>query len=271
MALALNFAPVMTPGQVGDPAMELSDEDAEAVAGSTRCSPAVPRARAARRVSRRAARDHRADRAASATSSDGDLAAISQPIDLLGDQLLHAVRRTVPAGEPADPAYPGSADILFCTVPTAGDRDGLADRPERHSSCCSAPFPGLSRDRLMVTENGADFEDVMTGRRRSRRRQDQFLEEHLRALPRADRGRCAGQRISASGRCWTTSSGPTAISASSAIVHVDFATQRRLPKDSALLVPRGHQAQRPGREPAETAHPGGRRRPRRGLGPPSPG
>ena len=88
---------------------------------------------------------------------------------------------------------------------------------------------------IYITENGAAFEDgpVVDGTRRG---------PAARRLPASTTSvRCRGRSPTAStsgatssGRCSTTSSGSTATPSASGIVHVDYATQRRMPKRSAL-------------------------------------
>src|SRR5690606_28409740 len=229
----LNFAPVMTPAQVADPARPLSEEDAEAVARIDELTHGqflepMLRGRYPERllkvVESAAGLGH---------VRDGDLAAIAQPLDLLGvNYYAPSVVRAQP-GSPADPAYPGSDGVLFCTVPTAVTAMGWPIVP----GALTVLLRRLSREypdqELMITENGADFADTVTGDGIHDVDRVSFVEEHLRALLAAlDEGaKVRGYLLWSLLDCHEWADG---YQRKFGIVHVDFATQRRRLKDSAL-------------------------------------
>ncbi|MGA5758173.1 GH1 family beta-glucosidase [Nonomuraea bangladeshensis] len=229
----LNISPVLTPGQVGDPGRPLSEEDAEAVG---RIDALVNRqfldpmlrgsypAELLPIVERTAGLDH---------VRDGDLELIGRPIDLLGVNYYTPLVVQAQPSEPADPTYPGSEGVLFCTVPTAVTAMGWPIVP----GCLSlvlrrlaAEFPGTE---LMVTENGADFVDVVTGDGIHDVERISFIEEHLRAVRAA-----VQEGVPVRGYLvWTLLDNlewADGYRRKFGLVHVDFATQRRRMKDSAL-------------------------------------
>ncbi|MEU4572813.1 GH1 family beta-glucosidase [Nonomuraea sp. NPDC023979] len=225
----LNFGPVMTPGQVIGSARELSEEDAAAVARIDELMHGqflepLTRGRYPDGVVELAGTDH---------VRDGDLELISGPLDLLGVNYYAPTVVQAQPSEPADPAYPGSDGILFCTVPTAVTAMGwpivpgaltlLLDRLTRE-------HPGLE---LMITENGADFADTVTGDGIRDMDRIHFIEEHLRALRTSvERGaRVRGYLV------WSLLDNhewADGYQRKFGLVHVDFATQKRRMKDSAL-------------------------------------
>ncbi|MBB6475309.1 GH1 family beta-glucosidase [Sphaerisporangium rubeum] len=233
IALMLNLAPVMTPGQVNDPAAELSPEDAEAVErvdallNRQFLDPALRGEYPARllpMIERTAGLGH---------IRDGDLTTIKQPVDLLGiNYYTPCVVRYGP-GEPANAAYPGTEDIEFCgayapttamgwpIVPT-----GLSRMLER----LTRDHPGVG---LLVTENGAAFDDVVTEGRVRDADRVAYLDAHLRAAYDAIQAGAdlRGYLVWSLLDNFEWAEGYTK---RFGIVHVDYATQRRLLKDSAL-------------------------------------
>ncbi|GAA3531855.1 hypothetical protein GCM10022419_008570 [Nonomuraea rosea] len=233
IGVVLNSSPVLTPAQVSDFGRELSEEDAEAV---TRIDALANRqfldpmlrgsypADLIPVIERSAGLDH---------ILDGDLDLIAQPIDLLGVNYYTPLVVQAQPSEPADPAFPGSEGILFCTVPTAVTAMGWSIVP----NCLSLTLGRLSREYpgidLMVTENGADFVDVVTGDGIHDVDRINFIEEHLRALKGAidDGAPVRGYLV------WTLLDNlewSDGYQRKFGLVHVDFATQRRRMKDSAL-------------------------------------
>ncbi|WP_308168455.1 GH1 family beta-glucosidase [Nonomuraea sp. NEAU-A123] len=232
VGLILNFGPVMTPGQVGDLSMELPEEDAEAVARIDTLmhrqflEPVLRGAYPADLlplVERTAGLDH---------IHEGDLAEISRPIDLVGVNYYAPTVVQAQPSQPADPAYPGSAGILFCTVPTAVTAMGWPIVP----NALPLLLRRLSREypdtQLMVTENGADFVDVITGDGIHDVDRINFIEEHLRALRVSieEGARVSGYLLWSLLDCLEWADG---YQRKFGLYHVDFATQRRRPKDSA--------------------------------------
>ncbi|GII79062.1 hypothetical protein Sru01_40440 [Sphaerisporangium rufum] len=233
IALTLNLAPVLTPAQVHDPAAVPAEADAEAVA---RVDCLINRqfldpvlrgeypATTLDIIERIAGLGH---------IRDGDLAAINQRVDLLGiNYYTPCVVRARP-GEPANPAFPGTEGIEFTggqapttavgwpIVPTALTRLLLR---------LSRDYPGVG---LIVTENGAAFEDEVTGEHVHDADRTAFLEGHLRAAHAALEAGAdlRGYHVWSllDNFEWAEGYRPRF-----GIVHVDFATQRRRPKDSAL-------------------------------------
>ncbi|GAA4988529.1 beta-galactosidase [Nonomuraea thailandensis] len=233
VGIVLNISPVMTPAQVSDFGRELSEEDTAAVARIDALAnrqflePALRGAYPAELlpvIERHAGLDH---------VHDGDLETIAQPVDLLGVNYYTPLVVQAQPSEPADPAYPGSEGILFCTIPTAVTAMGWPIVP----NCLALLLGRISRDYpgldLMVTENGADFVDVVTGDGIHDVDRISFIEEHLRALRAAidDGAPVRGYLV------WTLLDNlewSDGYQRKFGLVHVDFATQRRRMKDSAL-------------------------------------
>ncbi|WP_308210619.1 GH1 family beta-glucosidase [Actinomadura luzonensis] len=229
----LNLSPVLTPGQVGDPGRPLSEEDAEAVtridalANRQFLDPMLRGAYPAELlpiVERTAGLGH---------VHDGDLETIAQPVDLLGVNYYTPLVVQAQPSEPADPAYPGSEGVLFCAVPTAVTAMGWPIVPgclQLVLRRLAAEFPGVD---LMVTENGADFVDVVTGDGIHDVERISFIEEHLRAVRAA-----VQEGVPVRGYLvWTLLDNlewADGYQRKFGLVHVDFATQRRRLKDSAL-------------------------------------
>ena len=148
-------------------------------------------------------------------------------------QLLHARR---------DEARPGAARCASRLCPPAGKdlhRDrlgGLRAGPHRRPAVGQG---ALRRPPLYVTENGAAFYDPPTAQEKRVRdplRVD-YLQRHLRAVHAADR---AGVDVRGY-MAWSLIDNlewSLGFSKRFGIVHVDFATQQRTPKDSALYYSR---------------------------------
>ncbi|MBF8193351.1 beta-glucosidase [Nonomuraea sp. K274] len=229
----LNISPVMTPAQVSDLGRALSPEDAEAVARIDALAnrqfldPILRGAYPADLlpvIERAAGLGH---------VHDGDLEIISEPIDVLGVNYYTPLVVQAQPSEPADPAFPGSAGVLFCTIPTAVTAMGWPIVPNGLSLVLRRLSEEYPETELLVTENGADFVDVVTGDGIHDPDRISFIEEHLRALRTAveDGARVRGYLV------WTLLDNlewADGYQRKFGLVHVDFATQRRRPKDSAL-------------------------------------
>jgi beta-glucosidase len=158
-----------------------------------------------------------------------DLAAIAAPLDFLG---VNYYSRNVlsgtpgPAGEPPPRTVPMAAPADLTDMGWEVWPQGLEDVLRRlHREYCPA--------RIYVTENGAAYADGPNGDGRVHdARRSAFLAGHLRALRRAI---AAGVPVAGYfhwslldnfewGHGYTKRFG---------LVHVDYATQRRTPKDSA--------------------------------------
>ena len=170
-------------------------------------------------------------------AGDADLAAIAAPLDLLG---VNYYRRWVVAARPERPRFGGppspwvgAGDVEF----VASDRPLTALGWEIDPSGLDELLLRLARDYpplpLYVTENGAAFDDVPDAHglvpdpARIR-----FLDGHLRAAHRAIQ---AGADLRGY-FVWSLLDNfewHEGYAKRFGIVYVDFATQRRLPKDSA--------------------------------------
>jgi beta-glucosidase len=233
IALTLNLAPVLTPEQVRDPARAPSAADAAAV-GRVDCllnrqflDPALAGeypAEVLTIVDRIAGLGH---------IHAGDLALINQPIDLLGvNYYTPCVVRARP-GEPANPAYPGSEDIEFTTVDAPTTAMGWPIVPTGLYRLLMRLAHDYPRIGLIVAENGAAFEDAVTGDRVHDADRTAFIDGHLRAAHAAiDAG--ADLRGYLLWSLLDNFEWADGYHRRFGIVHVDFTTQRRLLKDSAL-------------------------------------
>ena len=187
--------------------------------------PALPRPLPGRRA--RAPGRRRAARC-----SDGDLAADRAAARLPRRQLLHR------AASSATEHAAGAARRARWASPTWAGRS-----TRRASPSC---WCGCTRDYAPAADLHHRERRGLRRRARSRRPRARRAAHRLparatsRAVARRDRRRASTCAATSSGPCSTTSSGPPATSKRFGIVHVDYATQQRTPKDSALLVPRLH-------------------------------
>lgn len=174
---------------------------------------------------------------------DGDLATIHQPIDVLGvnyystvtvrmwDGVSERVRADGHAAS-AGSAWPGSDEVEFLQQPGPYTAMGWNIAPEALEQLLVSlheQFPGLP---LMVTENGAAFDDrVVDGRVPDTDRID-FLRRHFTAAHRAiERGvDLRGFQVWSLMDNFEWSYGYTK---RFGIVRVDYDTLERTPKDSA--------------------------------------
>ncbi|MFC0862859.1 GH1 family beta-glucosidase [Sphaerimonospora cavernae] len=164
---------------------------------------------------------------------DSDLAVIHQPIELLGVNYYCPTTVSHSPGEPANPAYPGTEDIRF--EPPAGPVTAMGWPIE--PAGLESLLLRLSRDYpevgLLITENGAAFDDeVRDGRVHDPERID-YVDGHLRAAHAAI---TAGVDLRGY-LVWSLLDNfewAYGYHKRFGIVYVDFTTQRRLPKDSAL-------------------------------------
>jgi beta-glucosidase len=166
---------------------------------------------------------------------DGDLDIIAAPLDFLGVNYYtrHVVRAGDGAGEGASP-WPASRDVAFTgrglPVTEMGweiDPDGLYDVLTRLRRDYTALPP------IYITENGAAFADEVTGDGRvPDPDRVAFLDDHFRAAHRA----IAGGVDLRGYFVWSLMDNfewAYGYSKRFGIVHVDYETQRRTPKDSA--------------------------------------
>ncbi|WP_329084329.1 MULTISPECIES: GH1 family beta-glucosidase [unclassified Streptosporangium] len=234
ISLVLNLSPVITPAQVDDPGAETSEADAEAVSRIDTLlvrqfiEPALRGEYPAEFldiVGRNGGVDH---------IQAGDLATINQPIELVGINYYNPCVVEASPGEAADAAWPGSEDIRFCPadgVPaTAMGWPIVPNGLSRLLVRLSDDYPEVG---LIITENGAAFDDVVEDGHVHDTRRTEYLDGHLRAVHAAiaDGADVRGYLV------WSLLDNfewAEGYRRRFGIVHVDFATQRRLLKDSAL-------------------------------------
>ncbi|SEN14954.1 GH1 family beta-glucosidase [Nonomuraea pusilla] len=232
LMLVVNSAPVLTPAQVNDPSAVPGAADAAAAhrvdALLTRqfLDPAV-HGTYPEEVLEAAERNGGA-----AHILDGDLELINAPIDLIGVNYYNPCVVEAGPGEPADAAWPGSEDVRFraADAPTTAMGwpivpDGLSRLLLRLSEDYRLP--------LMVTENGAAFDDVVEDGHVHDDDRVSYLEGHLREACRAVE---AGADLRGY-LVWSLLDNfewAEGYRRRFGIVHVDYATQARVPKDSAL-------------------------------------
>ncbi|MEV0149193.1 MULTISPECIES: GH1 family beta-glucosidase [unclassified Nonomuraea] len=233
VGIVLNLSPVLTPGQLGDLSSQPSEEDAEAVKridalhNRQFLDPVLRGSYPADLlpvVERTAGLGH---------IRDGDLDLIGRPIDLLGVNYYTPTAVQAQPGAAGDPNFPGSEGVLFCSVPTAVTAMGWPIVPSGLTLLLrrlSREYPGTE---LMITENGADFVDVLTPEGIHDIERTSFIEEHLRALRVSlDEGaRVSGYLVWSLLDCVEWADG---YRRKFGLVHVDLETQRRRLKDSAL-------------------------------------
>lgn len=150
-----------------------------------------------------------------------DMAAIAQPLDYLG--INYYSRSVASAGAPWDPAAQGLplTDMGWEIYP-----QGLTDLLLR-----------LHRDyapsKMLITENGGAFKDPMVQGAVHDADRRQYLFDHIAAVAQA---RAQGARVTGY-MVWSLMDNfewASGYAKRFGIVHVDYATQRRTPKASAL-------------------------------------
>jgi beta-glucosidase len=164
---------------------------------------------------------------------DGDEAIIQAPIDVLGVNFYTPTYVSAKPGTPSAPDAPGTEGIAF--RPPAGPVTDMNWQIE--PSALTRLLERLHRDYalpMMITENGAaypDGPDAETGRVHDTNRID-YLDGHLRACHDA-----LSRGVDLRGYfVWSLMDNfewAEGYAKRFGIVHVDYATQARLPKDSA--------------------------------------
>ncbi|MET8334219.1 GH1 family beta-glucosidase [Streptosporangium canum] len=233
ITLVLNLAPVITPAQVGDPAAEPSPADAEAV---SRIDTLLTRqfldsalrgrypAELLEIVERNGGLAH---------IRDGDLTTVNQPIETIGINYYNPCVVESGPGEAADAAWPGSEDVRFCAVDAPVTAMGWPIVPNGLSRLLVRLADDYPEAGLIVTENGAAFDDVVEDGRVHDTGRTGYLDGHLRAVHAA---LAAGADVRGY-LVWSLLDNfewAEGYRRRFGIVHVDFATQQRLLKDSAL-------------------------------------
>ncbi|MEV0148443.1 MULTISPECIES: GH1 family beta-glucosidase [unclassified Nonomuraea] len=233
LMLVVNSAPVLTPAQVGDPSAVPGEADAAAVERvhalltGQFLDPAV-HGRYPEAVLEAARRN-----GGTGHILDGDLELIRAPIDRIGVNYYNPCVVEARPGEPADAAWPGSEDVAFRAADAPVTAMGWPIVPDGLSRLLlrlSRDYPGTP---LMVTENGAAFEDVVVDGRVHDADRVSYLEGHLREAHRAIE---AGADLRGY-LVWSLLDNfewAEGYRRRFGIVHVDYATQARTPKDSAL-------------------------------------
>ncbi|MBO4274280.1 GH1 family beta-glucosidase [Microbispora triticiradicis] len=164
---------------------------------------------------------------------DGDLEVINQPIDLLGVNYYNPTFVSAAPGEPAAPPFPGSEGVRFDPPPGPVTAMGWPIDPAGLETL----LVRLSRDYpevgLLITENGAAFDDHATGDAVHDDDRVAFLDGHLRAAHAAI---AAGADLRGY-LVWSLLDNfewAYGYHKRFGIVYIDYETQRRVPKDSAL-------------------------------------
>ena len=163
----------------------------------------------------------------------GDAEVIAHHIDLLGVNYYTPTLVAARVGAPAAPSYPGSEGVIFPDQgrPTTAmgwpiHADGLHDVLTR----VHRDYPGIP---LIVTENGAAFDDEVVDGQVVDTDRIEYLRGHLGAALNAIRagvdlrGYLAWSLLD--NYEWAHGYGKRF-----GLVHVDYATQRRTPKQSSL-------------------------------------
>ena len=165
---------------------------------------------------------------------DGDLAQISRPVDALGLNYYRRYHVRHERGASASPSpWPGSPDVAFAEAGGSPTSNGWAVEPPGLYEALARLSSDYDPPPLYVHENGGAFADQVDddGRVRDNDR-IAFLDAHLRA----------GHDAIAAGIdlrgffVWSLLDNfewAEGYAQRFGIVHVDFATQRRVPKDSA--------------------------------------
>jgi beta-glucosidase len=164
---------------------------------------------------------------------DGDLDVIGQPIDSLGINYYNPCLVASRPGEPANPVYPGTEGIAFLPAPGPATAMGWPIEP----GGLTQTLVRVSRDYpdtpLTVTENGAAFDDELVDGHVHDPARRAYLDGHVRAAHAAIR---AGVDLRGY-LVWSLLDNfewAEGYRKRFGIVYVDYASQRRVPKDSAL-------------------------------------
>ncbi|GIH26225.1 beta-glucosidase [Acrocarpospora phusangensis] len=163
---------------------------------------------------------------------DGDLALIGAPIDMLGVNYYHPFQVEPRPGQPANPVFPGSEGVGFIDKPGPTTAMGWpieADGLTELLVSLKRDYPAVP---LLITENGAAFDDVLAGGRVSDDRRIAFLDAHFRAAHAAIE---AGVDLRGY-LVWSFMDNfewAYGYEKRFGLVYVDYASQERVPKDSA--------------------------------------
>jgi beta-glucosidase len=163
----------------------------------------------------------------------GDERTIAQPLDLLGVNYYEPILVRPAADEPANPAYPGTEGIRFVRPDGPQTAMGWTIRPEGLTTILrriSRDYPDVP---LIVTENGAAFEDVARNGRVADPARISYLDGHIHAAYQALRSGVdlRGYLV------WSLLDNfewAYGYAKRFGMVYVDYTSQQRLLKDSAL-------------------------------------
>jgi len=166
---------------------------------------------------------------------DGDLAQIARPIDALGLNYYRCYHvRHAPGASAEAAAWPGSPDVAFADATATPTSNGWAVEPEGLYDCLVRLAADYDPPPLYVHESGGAFPDKVAadGQVHDHDRLA-YLDAHLRASHDA-----LAARVDLRGYfVWSLLDNfewAEGYRQRFGIVHVDFATQRRTPKASAL-------------------------------------
>jgi beta-glucosidase len=168
---------------------------------------------------------------------DGDLETIAAPIDWLGINYYRGYQVSgipVPGSEPAGPDWLGVPDVHFVPDTAAPRTDsGWEVQPARLTECLLQVHRDYRQIPLYITENGAAYPDVLTGGDVADTDRIAFLDSHLRAAYDAVE---AGVDLRGY-FYWSLLDNfewAEGYAKRFGLVHVDYETQQRTPKQSAL-------------------------------------
>lgn len=168
---------------------------------------------------------------------DGDLTTIAAHIDWLGINYYRGYQVSgipVPGSEPAGPDWLGVPDVHFVPDTAAPRTDsGWEVQPARLTECLLQVHRDYRQIPLYITENGASYPDVLTGGNVADPDRIAFLDSHLRAAYDAVQ---AGVDLRGY-FYWSLLDNfewAEGYAKRFGLVHVDYETQQRTPKQSAL-------------------------------------
>ncbi len=168
---------------------------------------------------------------------DGDLPTIATPIDWLGINYYrgyHVAGTPLPGSEPAGPDWLGAPDVHFVPDTAAPRTDsGWEVQPARLTECLLRVHRDYRQIPLYITENGAAYPDAVIGGDIADTDRIAFLDSHLRAAYEAIE---AGVDLRGY-FYWSLLDNfewAEGYSKRFGLVHVDYETQQRIPKQSAL-------------------------------------
>jgi beta-glucosidase len=175
---------------------------------------------------------------------DGDLDEIHQPIDVLGVNYYNTARVSLwdgmgerqsadNHGESTASPYPGADRVQFLPQPGPYTAMGWNIAPDGLEELLLSLREQFPDQPLMITENGAAFDDVLEDGRVHDEQRIDYLRRHFTAAHRA-----MEQGVDLRGyQVWSLLDNfewAYGYSKRFGIVHVDYETLQRTPKDSAL-------------------------------------